>query len=150
MRTYNTILVAVDTSDEASDVLEIAQQEAQHHNAQLHIMTVIRPLNYTYTGFESAGISQAMVNFEVDATASAKESLQKLASETGTDNSHLHVTLGRPAEEIKSTAEQLKADLIVVGSHGRHGLGLMLGSTSNGVLHGSPCDVLTVRVGNSK
>ena len=39
------------------------------------------------------------------------------------------------------------ADVIVVGSHGRHGLALLLGSTANGVLHGATCDVLAVRVG---
>ncbi|MEZ5528918.1 MAG: universal stress protein [Porticoccaceae bacterium] len=37
-------------------------------------------------------------------------------------------------------------DLIVVGSHGRHGLSLILGSTATGVLHGSQCDVLAVKV----
>ena len=45
------------------------------------------------------------------------------------------------------TAHQIAADLIVVGSHGRHGIALLLGSTANGVLHGAPCDVLAVRVG---
>ena len=40
------------------------------------------------------------------------------------------------------------ADLIIVGSHGRHGLALLLGSTANGVLHGATCDVLAVRVGD--
>jgi universal stress protein A len=43
-------------------------------------------------------------------------------------------------------AEELDADLIVLGTHGRHGLGLMLGSTANAVLHGAPCDVLAVKV----
>jgi len=38
----------------------------------------------------------------------------------------------------------------VVGSHGRHGLALLLGSTANGVLHGASCDVLAVRVGNNE
>ncbi|MEO1899758.1 MAG: universal stress protein, partial [Methylococcales bacterium] len=37
-------------------------------------------------------------------------------------------------------------DLIVVGSHGRHGLALLLGSTANGVLHHAVCDVLAVRL----
>jgi len=35
---------------------------------------------------------------------------------------------------------------IVVGSHGRHGLALLLGSTANDILHGAPCDVLAVRL----
>jgi universal stress protein A len=43
-------------------------------------------------------------------------------------------------------AEELGVDLIVMGTHGRHGLGLLLGSTATGVLHGCPCDVLTVRI----
>jgi universal stress protein A len=34
----------------------------------------------------------------------------------------------------------------VVGSHGRHGLALLLGSTANDVLHGAPCDVLAVKL----
>ena len=34
----------------------------------------------------------------------------------------------------------------MVGSHGRHGLALLLGSTANDVLHGAPCDVLAVRL----
>ena len=57
---------------------------------------------------------------------------------------------GRPESEIHSLAKELKVDLIVVGSHGKHGLSLLLGSTANGVLQGSPCDVLAVRVGFNK
>ena len=43
--------------------------------------------------------------------------------------------------------KELETDLIVVGSHGRYGLALLMGSTANGVLHGATCDVLAVRVG---
>jgi universal stress protein A len=57
--------------------------------------------------------------------------------------------IGRPALEIKAQAKEFGADLVVIGSHGRHGIsGVMLGSTANGVLHGAPCDVLTVWVGD--
>ena len=52
--------------------------------------------------------------------------------------------------EIHSKAEEIGADLIVVGSHGRYGLALLMGSTANGVLHGATCDVLAVRVGKEK
>jgi universal stress protein A len=43
-------------------------------------------------------------------------------------------------------AKEEDVDLIIVGSHGRHGLALIFGSTSNSVLHGAPCDVLAVRI----
>ncbi|WP_313899138.1 universal stress protein [Leclercia adecarboxylata] len=43
-------------------------------------------------------------------------------------------------------AKKQGCDLIVVGSHGRHGLALLLGSTANDILHGAPCDVLAVRL----
>jgi universal stress protein A len=56
------------------------------------------------------------------------------------------VALGAPAHEIRAAAEEVGADLIVLGTHGRHGLGLLLGSTANGVLHGATSDVLAVRV----
>jgi universal stress protein A len=55
---------------------------------------------------------------------------------------------GSPKEEICALAVQEEVDLIVVGSHGRHGLALLLGSTANDVLHHAPCDVLAVRLPN--
>ncbi|BBI51861.1 hypothetical protein HORIV_42820 [Vreelandella olivaria] len=55
--------------------------------------------------------------------------------------------VGMPDTEIHRFAEEHDVDLIVVGSHGRHGFALLLGSTSTGVLHGAQCDVLAVRVG---
>lgn len=58
-----------------------------------------------------------------------------------------HVVVGMPDTEIHRFADENGVDLIVVGSHGRHGFALLLGSTSTGVLHGAQCDVLAVRVG---
>ena len=57
-----------------------------------------------------------------------------------------HLTYGQPRQEIHTLAKAQECDLIVVGSHGRHGLALLLGSTANDVLHGAPCDVLAVRL----
>ena len=53
---------------------------------------------------------------------------------------------GHIETEVHRVAIERNSDLIVVGSHGRHGLALLLGSTSNGILHGATCDVLAVRV----
>jgi universal stress protein A len=51
-----------------------------------------------------------------------------------------------PHQEIVSIAEREQVDLIVLGSHGRHGLALLLGSTANSVLHNASCDVMAVRL----
>ena len=56
------------------------------------------------------------------------------------------VELGAPKHEIVRVAKEQGVDLVVVGSYGRHGLQLLLGSTANGVLHLAACDVLAVRV----
>jgi nucleotide-binding universal stress UspA family protein len=53
---------------------------------------------------------------------------------------------GEPADVIIDAAKELNADLIVVGTRGRHGAKrLVLGSVSTKVVHGAPCDVLVVR-----
>jgi universal stress protein A len=49
---------------------------------------------------------------------------------------------------IVTQARKLKADLIVVGAHSQHGLGLLLGSTAGSVLHSAPCDVLAIHLKN--
>ena len=53
---------------------------------------------------------------------------------------------GVPKQEIVQIAVQENIDLIVVGSHGRHGLALLLGSTANSILHYAKCDVMAVRL----
>jgi len=60
------------------------------------------------------------------------------------------VDFERPVESILDNAAERGVDLIVMGSHARHGLGLLLGSTANGVLHRADCDVLSVRIKKPK
>ena len=76
----------------------------------------------------------------------ARERLRQYAREEGLDHAEQHVSSGYTKQEILDQADAIGADLIVVGSHGRHGLALLLGSTANAVLHGAPCDVLAVRL----
>ena len=60
------------------------------------------------------------------------------------------VEIGPPKSEITRIAEEQEVDLIVVGSHGRHGfVENLLGSTANAVIHHAKCDVLTVKIQES-
>lgn len=147
MSNYKHILVAVDVTEEAQEVLARAMLIAQKNEATLSLITVVRPLTYAYTGIEVAGLAAAAIDFERQAKASVEETLSGLCGAHDLQPAHTLVLFGAPAAEIKKQAAVIGADLIVLGSHGKHGLGLLLGSTANGVLHGADCDVLTVRIG---
>ena len=74
------------------------------------------------------------------------ERLDERVAQSGLKADRTQVEFGRAIDEILVTAKNEAADLIVIGSHGRHGIKLLLGATANGVLHRAECDVLAVRV----
>ncbi len=76
----------------------------------------------------------------------AREQLGKYGDEYGIAAANQVVTVGRPESEIHRLAKEHNVDLVIVGSHGRKGFQLLLGSTANGVLHGTECDVLAIRI----
>ena len=143
MGDYNTILAAVDLSEEANEVATKAARFAATNQAKLHLIHVIEPLSFAYGG--DIPIDFSTIQEEIQRQAETQ--LRELCSKLNVPVERLHILLGRPENEIHALAEKLSADLIIVGSHGRHGLALLLGSTANGVLHGAKCDVLAMRVG---
>jgi universal stress protein A len=144
--TYKHVFAAVDISDEAGQVLKQAREVASEHGARLSVMTVVKPLTHVYGGLDMVSYTQASLSFEQEAQAQSRKQVEKLAAEVGVSAQDVHVGIGAPANQIVDTATSHDADLIIVGSHGKHGLGLLLGSTANGVLHQAQCDVLTVRI----
>ena len=143
---YKHVLAAVDFSDESAQVLEKARVTADSHGAKLSLIRVVRPLAQVYGGLNMALIADGSISFEEEALRQASEQLRDSGKTYRVDGENVHVKIGNPAHEIRDAATELEADLIVVGTHGRHGLGLLLGSTANAVLHGVGCDVLAVRV----
>lgn len=143
---YKHVLAAVDLSEEADRVLTEAKRIADDHGAKLTVVTVVKPLTQVYGGLDMAAYTQATVNFEREAQMQAKEQLIELAGNYGVAADAVHAVIGGPSPQIVEAAGDQGADLIVIGSHGKHGLGLLLGSTANGVLHHAECDVLTIRM----
>lgn len=83
----------------------------------------------------------------------AEETLEARAAETrdGGVTARWRLSIGVPFEEIVRAAEEEGADLIVMGTHGRRGLGrLLLGSVANRVIRMARCPVLTVRERKNK
>jgi len=144
MGTYNHLLVAIDLSNESSKVIERALSLADGDAAKLTLIHVVEPVA---AAFPIDAYAINMSKMQEEATAIATERLMDIGIEHGIPVDRQHIVIGMAAGEIRSKADELKSDLIVIGSHGRSGWKLLLGSTANKVLHGSHCDILTVRVG---
>lgn len=142
MTQYSHILAALDLSEESHQVLARAVALAKASSATLSLVHVIEPLTFAYGGDIPVDLTEVQEQLHTQAT----EQLAKLVAMLDTQIRDQHVLIGQPATEIHSLAAEQNCDLIVVGSHGRRGLALLLGSTANSVLHGAQCDVLAVRV----
>ena len=142
MSDYKEILVAIDLSEDSNRILQRARAVAGEA-AELHVIHVIEPLSFAYGG----DIPMDFSGIQDEIYQQASQQLKRFAESNAVDDSHHHIVMGRPEVEIHNKAEEIHADLIVVGSHGRHGFALLMGSTANGVLHGARRDVLAVRVG---
>lgn len=143
MGEYNHILVGVDLTVESRDVSKRASALRTSFGARLSCVHVIEPPGFAYGGdipMDLSGIQEQIQD-------TARIHLEEFARSLGIPEEDRHLLFGRPETEIHELAEEIEADLIVVGSHGRHGLALLLRSTANSVLHGASCDVLAVRVG---
>jgi len=143
MARYSALLVAVDLSEDSEQVAQRAQDIAEPFGASLNIIHVIEPLSFAYGG----DIPMDFSGIQEEIHQQARAQLSRFAQALGVPEERQHIVLGRPEVEIHTLAVELGVDLIVVGSHGRYGLALLMGSTANGVLHGASCDVLAVRVG---
>jgi len=146
MSQYRKILVAIDLSEDSTAVVMRGRTIADYDHAELHLIHVIEPLSFAYGGDIPMDFSGIQEEIQQQAT----QQLRRFAESNKIDLAHQHLVLGKPEVEIHAKAKELGADLIVVGSHGRHGLALLMGSTANGVMHGASCDVLAVRVGIEK
>lgn len=144
MANYQHILLALDFSPEAETVLNKALELARLNDARLSVIHVVE-----YTSAMYAGDIPLPEDLDIDQNLAdqAREKLSELIKQHDTPDTTGRVEIGIPKREIVRMAEETQADLIVIGSHGRHGLQLLLGSTANGVLHLAKCDVLAVRVG---
>lgn len=145
MSLYKHILLAVDFYEQEQQTRTKAKQLAALHQARLSLVHVIENLPMT-------DVAYGPIPFDADLTQewldASKRRLAALGEAMGVPETCQFLEMGSAKLEIVRVAEEQGVDLIIVGSHGRHGLALLLGSTANGVLHHAPCDVLAVRLQN--
>ena len=135
------LLLATDLSEASSAATEEAFLLAGRVGASLLVVSVIDPGSLLLPGGRfRARVDQVREHREV-----AAQALVERGREHGVAVSFL-VWTGDPGDMIVSAAEAERADMIVVGSHGRGAVGrLFLGSVSEHVVRNAPCPVLVVR-----
>lgn len=145
MSLYNHILIAIDFSESSEHILEKALKISAPESTRislLHVVEFLPPIDYlngSLMDTDWVAEEQAMLDY-------AKDKMQQFVNKHNLKNVTQKTEVGVPKLVIAQFVEQHQCDLVVLGSHGRHGISLLLGSTANAVLHAMPCDVLTVKI----
>jgi nucleotide-binding universal stress UspA family protein len=145
MLKFQNIVCPVDFSEFSTRACDYAYSLAKHYGAKLYFEHVVQPLTaaYPYYAFPDA-VNQIYWNLGADAEERLRE-MTKGFFWNGTQP-QFAVHRGLVPESILNFAGQQKADLIVMGTHGRQGLDrLTMGSVTEKVLRKARCPVLAVR-----
>lgn len=142
---YKNILLATDFSAHSDMAARRARQMAEQHGAQLHVLHAVEDVVYYNEAYDPVIAEIPLPNDDI-LMQNAIERMQKFCERNKLDkNTSIETQWGSPRWSIISWANEKKVDLIIMGSHGRRGIGRLLGSVSNSVLHKAHCDVLIVK-----
>jgi nucleotide-binding universal stress UspA family protein len=140
MLPIRTVLHATDMSECSKYAYQLACSIARDYNAKLILVNVV-PFQGASMGTEGMVIPPPVVNSD-----QLRDELTKLAKHAGLPHTGIVLADGDPSDEILRVAKENKCDLIVMGTHGRRGLGrLVMGSVAEQVLRRAMCPVLTVK-----
>lgn len=145
MENYRTIVVAVELNPQTDKLLLDASAElAKKTGATITLLHVIEHVG-SYGGLYGITVGAEV---EQRLEQEARKEMEKLGEMIKVFSELQVIVFGSAKAILAAEAANLKADLIVVGSHGRHGIQILLGSTANAVLHHAKCDVLVIRTDN--
>ncbi|MGH7715007.1 MAG: universal stress protein [Vulcanimicrobiaceae bacterium] len=144
---FRNILVAIDESSQSAAALDLAIELAKTLNGTITLVHALDPGSIASTA-DDAGAASVM-EIELDELQSAgKELLEAMGQRVRAAGLEVETIVrdGLPAQTIVDTATRANCDLIVMGTHGRHGIErFFLGSCAEAVLRESPIPVLVKR-----
>ncbi len=145
MKNIQTILIPTDLSEISRASIPHAIEFAKKFSAKLHLLNVLDENLYADYSF-AGGLSNPpsyFSNLIEERKQRLKEYSKEISKEVPVET---NLRRGVAACEIIGEAKALKADLIIIASHGRTGLShLFMGSVAERVVRESPCPVLTVK-----
>jgi universal stress protein A len=146
-RQIRRILYATDFSKASARALDEAVSLAKQNHAELLVAHVIEPAGQ-YAAGEDFGGAELYMKLEEAAEQDAQRSMQKLMGKLkqARVNAKSLLLKGLAHEQIVKAAKSRKANMIVIGTHGRTGLSkLFMGSVAGRVVSLASCPVVTVR-----
>lgn len=147
MFSLRNVLVATDFSEPAKVALRYGVEFAKRFDAQLHLLHVVDDI--AAHPYAAIPIPVDLGQWQMDLEAGARASLSALLPETerAKVRARLEIIVSTsPAHAVLSYARDANVDLIIVGTHGRHGMSkLLMGSVAQQISGGADCPVLTVR-----
>lgn len=138
---YSHLLIAIDLTEDCHLVLDRAHKLRDALSCKATLVHIVEPLTMAFGGDVPMDLSL----LQEQQTEQAQNKLNILAEQHELlKANNCYLRFGQPRQEIHQLAKEQNCDLIIVGSHGRHGLALLLGSTTKDLLSGAPCDILAV------
>jgi universal stress protein A len=146
---YRKFLVPIDFSEHSKKTVESATQLAVLTGGNITLLHVFQVPNYPAAFYQGLYTEHEQVKIQVDSLKREANAQLALVIEQivarGLE-AHPLLRIGNPYDEIVSAAKEIRADLIVIGSHGHAGLErFLLGSTAERVVQYAPCPVLIVK-----
>jgi nucleotide-binding universal stress UspA family protein len=149
------ILIAIDYNPTAQNIAQTGYSLAKSMNAQVTLLHVVA--DYTYyssldyspiLGFDSfSNLGMIQTNTVTELQNAAKDYLQKIKSFLGDDAILTMIKDGDSGDSILDAAKETNADIIVMGSHSRHGLDkILMGSVAEKVLRNSRIPLFIIPV----
>jgi universal stress protein A len=146
---YRKFLVPIDFSDHSKKTVESATQLAVLTGGSITLLHVFQVPNYPAAFYQGLYTEHEQVKIQVDllkreANAQLALVIEQIVAR-GVE-AHPLLRIGNPYDEIVTAAKEIRADLIVIGSHGHAGLErFLVGSTAERVAQYAPCPVLIVK-----
>jgi nucleotide-binding universal stress UspA family protein len=136
---FETIVVATDGSESVQRAVDVALDLARRFDAEVHAISIVD------TDEVDSSPDRLHEEMETALKEGAEEALADVRASTDLDVT-TSVRVGRPATEIREYAEAHDADLVAMGTRGRHGENrFLLGSVAERIVRTCPMPVLTVR-----
>ncbi len=135
-----TILCALEPNDEGAHVYRVATHVAARAKADLRLINVVRPPAQTYADLSFTPLAERTAEWRQIVMEDHERFLEKLAEPAA----RIDVIEGYPAQEIIREADDIGAQLIVMGVHNRRGFQRLVGSTTHSVLNHTEKDILAV------